>query len=288
MIYLLMSIACSTVIFIVFKLFKQFEVNNLQAIVINYLIAGSLGYALSPNLLPLNEVVNTKWFYGVLLLGFMFIALFQIMAWVSQNLGVAVVSIAVKMSLVIPVLFGLFYYNEGSGFIKISGIILALLAVYLSTKKSEKIKRSNAFLVLPVLLFIGSGTLDLLLKYHQAYLVAPQVQAQFAASIFWVAAALGSVFYLFTFKKQNNPPNVKALMGGIALGIPNYGSIYFLLKALEYKGLESSIVFPINNVGIVVLSALIGAFIFKEKLNTYNKFGILLAIVAITAIAFSI
>ncbi len=288
MIYLLLSIICSTIIFIVFKLFKRFEIDNLQAIVVNYLIAGSLGYALSAKLLPLSEVVQSKWFYGVLLLGFMFIALFQIMAWVSQNLGVAVVSVAVKMSLVIPVLFGLFYYEEASGFIKIAGIILALLAVYLSTKKSEKIKRSSAFLILPVLLFIGSGTLDLLLKYHQAYLVAPQAQAQFAASIFWVAAFLGILFYLFTFKKQNNAPSLKALFGGIALGIPNYGSIYFLLKALEYNGLESSVVFPINNVGIVVLSALIGAFVFKEKLNSYNKVGILLAIVAITAIAFSI
>jgi 1-deoxy-D-xylulose-5-phosphate synthase len=54
---------------------------------------------------------------------------------------------------------------------------------------------------------------------------------------------------------------------GILLGIVNYCSIYFLLKALRVDGFESS---TINNVVIVAVSTLVGLVLFKEKIS--NRF----------------
>jgi len=50
--------------------------------------------------------------------------------------------------------------------------------------------------------------------------------------------------------------------------------------------LQSSVLYPINNMGIVGISALFGILIFKEKINLINFIGILLAIAAIALIAF--
>ena len=67
--------------------------------------------------------------------------------------------------------------------------------------------------------------------------------------------------------------------------MPNYYSIIFLIKALQIKTLDSSTLFTINNVGIVVASTLVGFLLFKEQFSLKNKLGILLAITAIVLVS---
>ena len=78
----------------------------------------------------------------------------------------------------------------------------------------------------------------------------------------------------FTFDK-------KAILSGFILGIVNYYSIYMLLKALDAENFESSTIFTVNNVAIVMLSTLIGLLFFKEKLSIKNWSGIAIAIISI-------
>jgi len=75
------------------------------------------------------------------------------------------------------------------------------------------------------------------------------------------------------------------IIGGIALGIPNFFSIYFLVMALRNNGFESSTIFTINNVAIVLVSTFLGIILFKEKLITKNWIGIILAIISILLVA---
>ena len=58
----------------------------------------------------------------------------------------------------------------------------------------------------------------------------------------------------------------KNILGGIALGIPNYYSMELLIKALQTEGMESSTLFTINNVSIVVLTTVFAVEFFKERL----------------------
>jgi uncharacterized membrane protein len=82
-------------------------------------------------------------------------------------------------------------------------------------------------------------------------------------------------------RKGENNFTRKNIIAGIFLGIPNYFSIYFLFKALNFYLNNSAAVFPINNVGIVVASTLFAVLIFSEKLNRKNVIGFVLAIISI-------
>jgi uncharacterized membrane protein len=76
----------------------------------------------------------------------------------------------------------------------------------------------------------------------------------------------------------------KNIIGGIVLGVPNYYSMEFLLKAFK-TDIESSTLFTINNVGIVILTTVFALAFFKEKLIKKNWVGILLAVISILLVA---
>ena len=285
MFYLLFSICISSFLFVIFKLFDVLKINTFQAIVVNYLTAAILGFYLSNNSVSFQQIPSQPWFLGAFLLGIMFILVFNVMALTSQKNGLSVASVSSKMSVVIAIIFGVWYYEESIGLVKLIGILLALVAVYLTSikEKNEIVKKNKDFLF-PVLLFFGSGAIDTSLKYVETSFVAEGGVPLFSATIFGCAFVLGVIVLLYQKVKGILSFEFKSILGGILLGVPNYFSIVYLLKALSTEGMESSTAFTLNNVGIVILSTLFGLFIFKEKLVSKNWFGIIIAIVSIILI----
>lgn len=288
MIYLLLSVLSSSVIFVIFKLFDRFKVNTLQAIIFNYFFAFSAGMLVDSQPLSVSKIVSESWFFGTLILGFLFIAVFYLAALTTQRSGLSVVSVATKMSVAIPVFFGIILYNESTGLIKITGILLALAAVYLtSIKKKEGIKIRKRNLIFPLLVFFGSGIIDTTLKFLETTYVAEADVALFSSTIFAIAGSIGIVILIFQGIQGKLKLSFKNVLGGIVLGIPNFGSIYFLVLALRTEGMESSTIFPLNNVAIVMISTFLGILLFKEKMLMKNWIGILLAVASIILIATS-
>jgi multidrug transporter EmrE-like cation transporter len=72
--------------------------------------------------------------------------------------------------------------------------------------------------------------------------------------------------------------------GGLILGVPNYGSMLFLLMALD-SGLEGSFVFPVINVGIIIFTTIGAVWLFREHLSNLNRIGIALAVASIALIS---
>jgi len=286
--YLLLSVLSSVVIFVVFKLFDRFKINILNAIVVNYIVACICGVIAYDSPISASEIISHDWFYYTIALGALFIVVFNLMAITTQRSGLSVVSVATKMSVVIPILFGLFYYKESFGYLKIIGVLLALIAVYLTAIKSkEGIKIDRNTLIFPLLVFIGSGIIDTSIKYLENSFVAENDVPIFSATIFGAAATIGILILGYLMIQGKFKFELKNLIGGIALGIPNYFSIYFLVNALRSDIMDSSGIFTINNVAVVMMSTIIGIMLFKEKLSTKNWGGIILAVVSIFLVAFS-
>ena len=106
MIYLALSILSSTLIFVVFKLFDVYKIQTLYAIITNYVVACTVGFFLYDGPVGINDLTGKPWFIGPVLLGVLFIVIFNLMARTAQVSGVSVASIATKMSLAIPVVMG--------------------------------------------------------------------------------------------------------------------------------------------------------------------------------------
>jgi drug/metabolite transporter (DMT)-like permease len=283
LIFLFLSILFSTGLFVIFKYFGIYKIDVLKAIFINYLVAFSMGFLLAERQIPISEIYLEPWFPGALVLGALFISIFFVMAMTAQKNGVSVTSIAGKMSVVVPILFGIILYNESVTFLKIAGILIALVAVYLSSVREEASER-NGGLLFPVLLFIGSGTIDTLLKYVQSNYVADEDVSIFSGSLFGIAAIFGFIILGIKTIKKRASFGRKNIIAGIVLGVPNYYSIVFLIKALQNKDFESSTLFTINNVAIVIVSTLVGLFLFREQFSLKNKIGVALAILGIVLV----
>ena len=287
MIYLLLSITASTLIFIVFKLLAKFNINSLHTIVINYFVACLFGIWSYDAPLNADNILQSEWLFGAIGLAFLFIAIFNVMALTAQRNGLSVVSVASKMSVIIPVIFGIYVYNESVGAQKIIGILLALVAVYLTSVRPKTTSNLNKGLWLPILLFFGSGTIDTSIKYIETTYVPENGIPIFSATIFAFAFLIGSSLLIIkSFKTPIKLPLKTFLAGGV-LGIVNYYSMYYLLKALNHESLESSTLFTVNNVAIVMISTVLGLLVFKESISKTNWFGIVLAIVSIVLVTLS-
>ena len=281
MIYILLSILSSAFIFVIFKFFGKNKIDNLQAIVTNYIVAAMFGSFFIGE--PINEILQKSYLPYALFCGCLFISLFFIMAVTTQKMSMAVSSVATKMSLVIPVVFFLIMYeNETASIYKIIGVMLALVGVYFAVAPNNGIQINSKLYILPIILFFGSGVLDILLAFvENKFLNTPSDQTIFTAIPFATAAVFGCLIILYKIIFKNEKIELKNIFGGIVLGIVNYGSIYFLIKSFATKLLEKSAIIPLNNIAIVVVSALLGMVIFKEVLSRKNIIGISFCIVAI-------
>lgn len=227
-------------------------------------------------------IPQQSWFYAAAALGVLFIVVFNLMALTTQRSGLSVVSVATKMSVVIPILFGVFYYKEALGMYKVIGILCALVAVYLASVKAKdgiSVKKEN--LIFPILVFLGSGAIDTSLKFIEGAYVNDSDVPIFSATIFGAAACIGLLVIGYQVVTKTFEFQLKNILAGIGLGIPNYFSIYMLVKALRQPQFDSSTLFTVNNVAIVMVSTLLGILLFKEKLLPKNWIGIGLAVLSI-------
>ena len=289
MIVLLLSILSSSAIYIAFKLFGKYKITTLNALIVNYFTAFILGLCLQ-NQLSLNnllEIPQKDWFYGSMALGVMFILVFYLMVITTQKGGMSVVSVASKMSVAIPVLFVIAYYDEPLGLLKIIGILMALVSVYLvSVRRRDGLSIDMKFFIFPLLVFLGSGLIESSIKFLENTYVPDSEISLFSANTFLFACLTGSLIFGYKALSGKAKFSWKDILGGFLLGIPNYFSIYFFILALRIDGLDSSSIFIINNVSIVLLSTLLGIVCFKERISPKNWIGIGIAILSILLITY--
>jgi len=262
---------------VLFKLLKKFKIDTLQVIVVNYFIAFFCGFLYYDGEVNPSDIVQSSWFIAAVMLGFLFIAIFNVMALTAQKNGLSVASVSSKMSVIIPIVFGIIVFNESIEAQKIIGILIALVAVFLTSLKEKGNVVLKQSIYLPLILFFGSGTIDTSINYF-----APDDQIPlFSATIFAMAALIGVLLLSFRALKTKNNLTLKAIPFGITLGIVNYGSIHFLLMALRVENTESSTLFTVNHIAILALSTIIGLLFFKEQISIKNWIGIVLALIAI-------
>lgn len=283
MIALILSILSSSSIFVIFKLFDRFKIDTFQAIIANYFTALTLGLVLYGHTWKPEVLEETSWMPYAVICGVLFISLFLIMGKSSQINGVASTSIAVKMSMAISLLLMIIGYGESIGWMKILGIMLAFVGVFLvSYSKNESNENSARWMLL--VLFFGSGALDFTLNYVQNFALGELTTSLFSAIGFGIAGTIGLTILIVQLARGKVRMEGKSLLAGVILGIPNYFSIYLLLLSYQTTGWSDSTVLAITNVSVVLLAAIIGFTLFRESVSNRKIIGLISAILAITVL----
>lgn len=294
MLYLSLAVACSAALGFIFKLFPRFGIDGFQAIVFNYIVCVLCGW-LHLGSFPIHAANMQKpWFPYALILGLVFISGFNCAALTVRYFGVTVSQIMQRMSILMTVPFAILVYNESGGWGKITGFILALSSIVLVNWPSEtgtptgpsagenKVRKYPLWI--PVLTWALAGVIEILFIRVQKEGLADTNDPAFICNVFGTAGAIGLFLAAIGWLRRHMIFSWRNVVAGIALGIPNYGSMLFLLMALG-SGLEGSIVFPLVNVAIIFVTTIGAVWLFQERLSRINWLGIALALAAIGLIS---
>ena len=292
MIYLILSVVFSVGLLINFRLFPKYGINTFQTIVFNYPVCFITGFLLLDKGESFQIDFSQHWTWYCLALGVGFIITFILSGISTQRVGMTITSLANNISLVIPVLFSLLVFGStGMDFKAINyiGLILGVMAVAIAAYKKDTSAVSGSFWErggLALAVFLMYGITNTVINYVQINIikggtgVVPVMLIMILGAVVSGLVVLG--YKLVTgaevFQKKN-------LVAAVTLGIPNFLSFYFLIKALNHFGSSGAFVYPLYNMGVILLSAAVGLIAFKEQLTNTNKLGLALAVIAIVFIS---
>ncbi len=290
MIIFLWDIIASTCISIGLKLFTHFKVNTFNAIVINYTVCLVLGVMLDPQVtVPFSkEIVTSPWFMYDILLGVLFIFGFNLNAHAIQTAGITLTSLMQRMSLVLTVIFAVIFFKEHFGPIEVVGISLAIVAIIAINQKGTKFNLSGStpFPWVLTAVMVLASIIEIILLYAEKTNIVGKSQLAFTTHAFGCAAVFGWIAFGWLFLKRKLKLTSRDVIAGVFLGFPNFFSIYLLMVMLN-QGWNGSILYPMINVSVLLLSTVVAVLAFREKLNRMNWIGVVLATGAICFIAYA-
>lgn len=281
MLYLLLAIVCASTYSVLFKLFACRDIDSLQAIAFNYITAAILGFSMSLGSMTDGFVLGGGELGLSAVMGVMFMAAFVLMARSTASSGVSVTTVAARVSLIIPVVCSyLFLAGEAEPrWWAIAIILIALVMVIVQPSGRNGSRGTHTSLWLPFGVFVLFGANNFCLKWAQSGLDAQGGAEQLSAVIFLFAAIASCLYYFATTHKRSW--SWRALLGGVALGVSNFFTTYFMVLGLGV--MPSGVFFPIYHVGIVALVTTLGVLLFKERISRLQFVGMVVAAVGIVA-----
>lgn len=275
MIYLLLAIISSVLVSVVMRLSTDHVKQNIGMLVMNYLSCTLLAAAYTgfdtpvsaPSALP--QTIGMGVLHGALYL--ISFVLFQMNV---QKNGVVLSATFMKLGLLVPIAVSILAFGEQPQPLQIAGFVLAVAAILLINGKSEGgAVRSGGGLVL---LLLCGGCGDVMAKVFEE-LGEKTLEQQFLLYTF--IAALVLCVMLMLLKKQR-PGGMEILFGAL-IGIPNFFSAKFLLRALE--SVDAVIAYPTYSVATLLIITLTGVLLFRERLGKrqWIALGIILLALAL-------
>lgn len=298
MLYFLLAVIFTVALYLIMRAYPRYKVHSFHAIVFNYYACVATGLILIEDWSQFREVAwGSAPTLLTLALGSLFVTVFVLIGLTAQKVSVTAASLAGNMSLVIPVVFGLFVFKNANKVYTLwnyLGLITALVALALgaiqhkeaSTPTTATRTAAQFLWLLPILVFLGSGTNNTLINYLSMSYYRPEQTTLFMIIACTGAILVGTTILVFRLVRQGERLQVRSVAGGLMLGVPNFLSLYFLLKALAAFGNSAAFVFPIYNILTMLVSSATAWLIFRERLNGLNRLGLVLAVIAIILISY--
>ena len=302
MLFLALAVACSLTIAVLFKVAERRDLDRTALLTVNYAAAAALALGLQgvapPEALTAGLVGLGVW-QGVL-----FIAGFWLFSRAIRDAGMGLAAGVMRLSVVVPFVASWLVWGEAPGALQLAGLGLAGGAFFLVARPAaepagklgppapprpptppEAAEGGEGLGAVAVLglLFVCGGLVDVNMKVFQEAFAGRVPTATFLLFVFGVAFAVGALAVAWTGARTGRWPRGEVVAWGVGLGLVNYGSAEFLLRALDE--LPGPVAFPANSVAIVFGAALIGRFLWHERLSRANVAGLALAGLALVLLA---
>jgi drug/metabolite transporter (DMT)-like permease len=301
MLYLILAIGCSASIALIFRISETRDMNRYAVTTTNYVTACitaivtvvATGHSFpSPtaviDALPrlagavvgradqLTDTASQAWAVCVGLVAGVFFFLAFIYYQVSvRNHGVSLPGAFAKLGILVPMSLSLILWQEIPRTIQWVGIALAVGSIVLVNRPADRLKRGLKLSLL--LLFAFGGLAEFSNKVFQRHGMLED-KAIFLLVTFFVAFVLS---FIVTVRK-GLPVKRRDILTGIAVGLPNLFSSYFLIEALDR--IPAAAVFPAYGAGTIVVITIVGAALMGERLAWRDRLVVVLAIVSIVLI----
>ncbi|HFC8545988.1 TPA: EamA/RhaT family transporter [Neisseria lactamica] len=279
MAYLLISIVFSVSVSILLKMARKKKIDIAQAVAVNYVVAVILTLpVLKPDIGNIGVFLPTWPLFAAL--GVLLPSVFVIMGKSVEAAGIVKSDAAQRLSLFLPIVAALTLFGEKLSEGKLIGLCLAFAALFCLLWKNGGGKKSGsawrqAALLLGV--WAGYGIIDILFKQ------LAKSGTAFAGNLLIAFVLAGVLMFAYLFA-HSVKWRIESIAGGILLGGLNFMNIVTYITAHQMMKDNPTLVFAGMNIGVIVLGTLSGALFFKEKINTINTAGIVLALCSIACL----
>ena len=275
MIPLILTVFCSTSIALLLKYNDTRGGNAIVLLAGNYFVAAlvSLFYLLTG---PDDYYSHDTLIFGALL-GLFFVLTFFAFARAVSVAGTALATVSSRLSVVVPLTMSVIIFNENPSIYQMIGFLVTAGTIYLfylslRNGNSAKLKLRGYLYLLTIL--VGIGINDFCIKLFQAW--RPVSERPFFLFMIFTSACLLSVSYVVG---RGIKPEARTILTGFVLGVPNVYSTVFLLAALSQ--LAAIIVYPVVNIGIILLTSLLAMLLWRDRLNKFGLLALFSGIIAI-------
>lgn len=259
MIYLILAILSSVSVSLFMRLSEKKVKGNVSLLLTNYMMCiilalsftgfgtvdpGTSGKAMAIGL----GVIN----------GFFYLSSFVLFQYNVAKNGVVLSSTFMRLGVLVSMVLSIVVFGERPAFLQTIGFLIAVGAIILI--QTDKEKTSVNFKAGLLILLLLNGSADAMSKVYEE-IGNPLFEEYFLLFTFIFAGIL--CFFLMLFRKERI--GRAELFYGMLIGIPNYFSARFLLKALAY--VPAVIAYPTNSVAVIVLISAGGVLFFKEKIS---------------------
>lgn len=286
MLFLSLAVACSIGLAALFNLAERRQLDRTALLATNYAAAAGLagglqgGESMTGVTLPLIGLGVAQ--------GGLFIAGFWVFLLAIRAAGMGLAAGVMRLSVVIPVLASWGLWGERPTVAQFVGLALGGLAFFLIARPAQPEPGSKSRAAVRTagvlgLLFLAGGAVDVLNKTFSMAFSDTVAKPAFLLFVFGVAFGMGLVMVLVQGVRTGRWPRGEVLGWGALIGLVNYGSADFFLRAVDV--LPAPFVFPVNSVAVVLGAVLVGWVVWGERISRVNALGLGMAVMALVLLA---
>lgn len=195
--------------------------------------------------------------------------------------SLALTSLALSYSLVIPTLFGIIFLGEDITAFSVIGILLLLVSLYLINYEKGEKKITLKWIIFTLITALGNGGCMVFIKVQQTN------QNFMYRNEFMVTGLLIVIVSSFIFAIIKSPEKFKlcikpVILLPVACGLANALGNY---SSLKLSPLPVSFVSPICSAGSILGTAVISLLIYKERFNSKQILGMVLGTLSVIALS---